>query len=320
MTTTCVSCQGPLRLRAFVHDAVSIHRVLTHLNLPLGYAPAVRTRDYDALVLDMDGTLLDDTGRVPDATARELSRIAKVGVRIMLATGRSALGVRDVALSLGLTVPAIVYNGAGVYDPIEDRMLTCATVPQATVAHLLRSADQMDALAVVSRVDAQYTRGPRTAEERLVLRDYRNLRSVAQSEVPTRDVLRVTLLSELHNDSEGLLAEVRHELDGLDARAHLTHFRLNQLAHFRDSHMQVVDVQPPCKGKAEALDLLLDRHSIAATRVVAVGDADNDLEMLRAAGLGVAMGNATAAAIEAADRQIGPNTGPALAELIAELF
>jgi hypothetical protein len=33
-STTCVSCQGPLRLRAFVHDAVSIHRILTHLNLP----------------------------------------------------------------------------------------------------------------------------------------------------------------------------------------------------------------------------------------------------------------------------------------------
>jgi len=33
-TTTCVNCQGPLRLRAFVHDAVSIHRMLTHLNLP----------------------------------------------------------------------------------------------------------------------------------------------------------------------------------------------------------------------------------------------------------------------------------------------
>ena len=58
----------------------------------------------------------------------------------------------------------------------------------------------------------------------------------------------------------------------------------------------------------------------AARAVVAVGDADNDLPMLEAAGLGVAMGNATAAAKRVASRVIGSNDGDALGALVEELF
>ena len=65
---------------------------------------------------------------------------------------------------------------------------------------------------------------------------------------------------------------------------------------------------------------LRERYGIPADRVVAVGDANNDIEMLEAAGLGVAMGNASEDALAAADRQIGDNNSDAVSQLIDELF
>ena len=66
--------------------------------------------------------------------------------------------------------------------------------------------------------------------------------------------------------------------------------------------------------------MLSERHGIPASRVVAVGDADNDLPMLRVAGLGVAMGNGTDAVKQVARRVIGNNDGDALGALVEELF
>ena len=66
--------------------------------------------------------------------------------------------------------------------------------------------------------------------------------------------------------------------------------------------------------------MLEERYGIPPERVVAVGDAHNDVPMLAGAGLAVAMGNAFRSAREAADRIIGDNNGDAIAELVEELF
>jgi HAD superfamily hydrolase (TIGR01484 family) len=130
--------------------------------------------------------------------------------------------------------------------------------------------------------------------------------------------LRVTLFSQHHRESIVLLEEVQRVL--ADYPAYCTHFALAALPGFRSSHAQVVDVQPDCAGKAEALGLLADRFGIPPERVVAVGDAGNDVPILRAVGLGVAMGNAPPAVQAVAARVIGTNNSSALAELIETVF
>ncbi len=66
--------------------------------------------------------------------------------------------------------------------------------------------------------------------------------------------------------------------------------------------------------------MLEELYGIPAHRVVAVGDATNDIPMLEAAGLGVAMGDGMEEALAAADRVIGGHDTTAIADLVAELF
>ena len=102
--------------------------------------------------------------------------------------------------------------------------------------------------------------------------------------------------------------------------AYYTHFPLSILPAHRASTYQAVDVHPPCRGKAEALRFLLEHFGIPPERVVAVGDASNDVPMVRAAGLGVAMENSMKELLEVADRVIGHHDTTAISELIEELF
>ncbi|MBK7877828.1 MAG: HAD-IIB family hydrolase [Planctomycetes bacterium] len=81
------------------------------------------SRAYDALVLDLDGTLLDDAGRVRPRSRAALQAARAAGVRVLVATGRSSLSAHDVLDELDLDLPAIVFNGAGLYCPKKKRLL-----------------------------------------------------------------------------------------------------------------------------------------------------------------------------------------------------
>jgi Cof subfamily protein (haloacid dehalogenase superfamily) len=275
------------------------------------------SRAYDALVLDIDGTLLDDSEQLSPRTAAAIAGIRERGVQVMLATGRSHHGVRPIAAALALDLPSIVFNGAGIYDLKADRLVHSFTLPTSLVSNLISFAGERDLVPVVARAEGQYVRKA-APDEQPLLTGFVHVTQLPEAELPRSEVLRVTLFSQHHRESSALLRDVEQALAGYPA--YCTHFPLAALANFRDSDAQVVDVQPECAGKAEALKLLSERFGIPAARVVAVGDAGNDILILRAAGLGVAMGNAPPEVKAIAKRVIGTNNTTALAELIETVF
>lgn len=273
-------------------------------------------RSYDALVLDVDGTLLGDDERVHPRTLQALARAHAAGVVVMLATGRAHGTTRGLMRELGLTAPAMVYNGAAVYCPREDRLIERLVLADQLVAELHALATPRDLLTVVEHGDERYARAARNQHEAGLLAWLGCVLHPAEA-LSLGQTVRFTIFSEQHHDSLALHDEVRQVVS---QPAYYTHFGLAMLAGFRDSKVQGLDVHPVCDGKAEAFRVLEAQYGITCGRVVAVGDADNDLPMLKLAGMGVAMGNATDAAKRTARRVIGDNCSDALARLIEELF
>jgi Cof subfamily protein (haloacid dehalogenase superfamily) len=274
-------------------------------------------RAYDALLLDLDGTLVDARDRVHPRTRDALRAAVERDVRVRIATGRSELATIPVLEDLGLSEPAVVFNGAGVWCPLrreflEERVLSDRTLERAVGYGLARGL-----LTVTMGSGRKHAVQPRREAESLALSEMTGLHYVEPVDLLGRRTIRVTVFSDEHSSSQELADDVER---AIDAPVYLTHFPLSVLPNHRDSRMLVVDVHPPCRGKGEALRLLAEEHGIAAERVVAVGDASNDVPMLAAAGLGVAVEGSMREALEVADRVIGPPQTDALGVLVEELF
>src|SRR5688572_6518857 len=276
------------------------------------------SRSFDALVLDLDGTLLDESGRVRPRNLEALRAAQAAGVRVMVATGRSSLSAHPVLEELELELPAIVFNGAGLYCFRRRRLLEERVLSNRSVQRVLQYARARDFLTVVMRSEDKLSTEPHDDEERRALEWMAGLRIVPRDELDAAEyVVRVTLLSRDHGDSGRFAREVEEHVA---APSYITDFPLNVLPHHRASRLDVIDLHPPCQGKGEALRFLAEEHGIPAHRVVAVGDATNDIPMFACAGLSVCMEDGMAEARAAAKRIIGTHAGDAIAELVEELF
>ena len=278
----------------------------------------MRTREHDALVLDLDGTLLDEGGGIDPENLAALRAAGEQGVRVMIATGRSSLSAHPILEALALETPAIVFNGAALYDSRTKRMLEERVLSNRTLSRALAYGRAHDLLTVVMCAQRKLSMRPRTDEEAAALALMTALEYVEPEDLAAAEfAIRVTFFSDRHRTSAELAREVEERID---LPVYLTDFPLSVLPTHRTSALSVVDVHPPCRGKAEALRVLEERYAIDPRRVVAVGDATNDIPMFEAAGLAVAMAGAMEEARLAADRVIGSHDTTAIALLVEELF
>ncbi len=271
-------------------------------------------RAYDAILLDLDGTLVDDSGRVPAGTLAALRSASASGVRVVVATGRSELGAIEVLDQLDIGEVAVVYNGAGLYCPRQGRLIEERILSNGIVRRALDFAERDELLTIAMRGGAKFASPPRNEVEEAALRGLEGL-TVVEGPLPAEHLIRLTFFDETdHLDLERRLREV------VDTPAYFTSFPLSMLVVHKESKLSVVDLHPPCRGKGESLRVLQEHYGIPPERTVAVGDAMNDIPMLEDAGLAVAMEGSTPGVLAAADRVIGSNNSDAIGELVRELF
>ena len=272
---------------------------------------------YRALLLDLDGTLLNSAGGIHPRNRTALAGLEQRGVRVMIVTGRSAMSAAPILDGLDLDLPAVIFNGAAVYCHRRGRLLEERVLANRVVRRALDFGAETEDLTLVQAGERKLANHPNGELEAAALDGLHGVELVEREELRVDCIIRVTFLTMRHTCSVAYSEEVSTRLG---APLYLTDFPLNALPVHRTNPMQVVDVHPPCRGKAEALRILREEYGIRGEDVVAVGDATNDIPMFAGAGLSVAMGDGMQAAQAAADRVIGSHEGDALAELISEVF
>lgn len=265
---------------------------------------------YKLLITDVDGTLLNSRHTVSQQNAQAIQQLMGEGYSFGLATGRIEMSAAPLAGALNVTLPLILYNGARVIDVRSGKILF--------ESHLSGDAVRT-ALGLLSKLPVDvnlYSEGHLFVSERTpaVLEHERKERITALEVgdllkfVRTRCPGPVTKL--LIIGEEQSFAHIRASLD--------PHQHLG--TRLVSSDAIYLEVLPEEASKGAALDVLCRHLDIPLHKVVAMGDAPNDLDMLTAAGLGVAVANAHPDIITAADYVAPSHDENAVAHVIERFF
>ena len=249
------------------------------------------------LALDLDGTLLNEKKEISPRTWAALERARSQGVLVVPVTGRPSQGVPQVVR----TMPGLRYvvssNGATIRDLVTGETLLEKHLSADTCLLVLDKCAHVPMIRQAFRTGVGY----------LSRADYNTLRdryagtSMLQYHLDTRQVLPGTVaefLAAHRQPVEELFFLTDSPREKADLRALLT--GLPGIG-FADPFPNDLEVIAGDIDKGEALRYLLNRLDISPDQVLAMGDGGSDLPMLQAAGIGVAMANATEAVKAGAD-------------------
>lgn len=247
---------------------------------------------YDLGAFDLDGTVLRRDLEITDATREALDALRGRGVRLVVATGRWFSGARRFAGALGFEAedPVICYGGSMVRT-MDGETLLHRTLPRNLGVEALRWAEGrglhtrvfLDGRIVASPDTPAATNFLRRGEEPNV----EVVESPADWLEGSREEPTKLVFVDRPDGVSGWLEAAR---DAFAGRLFVT----RSLPHY-------VEVGGLEGTKAKGLQFLCERWGILPERTLAFGDADNDVDMLRFAGLGVAVGGMTGEVREAAD-------------------
>lgn len=243
--------------------------------------------------VDIDGTLVTDTKELLAETKADIHRFIAAGGVFVLATGRPTPGIRRYAEELDLANRGgyvISYNGARTFDLKAKKPLFQKNIPTHCYPRIFDAADKLhlpltgynkNDVAVTQKANDRYFQ-METSINRLEIQRVPELRTALTYETPK---FLITGEPDFLSDAEGKLRAMLSDLP---------------LAVFRSEPFFLEITARGCDKGAAMLELA-EALGIKREETMACGDGFNDVTMLRAAGLGVAMTNAQIPAKEAAD-------------------
>lgn len=259
------------------------------------------------IAIDMDGTLLDDHQQLSKTNITAIKKATAAGIQIVLASGRPLAGLRPYLTQLDLWQKGhytVTFNGAMVQENATDTAILEHTVDLATfqtfydlsqTLNLHIHAEDKTKIYTPNQDISYYT----AAESALVHLDlrYQPLSDFA----PDKRFAKVMII-----DTPELITAA---LPNVPAELKTKYTIVQSMPFF-------LEVMAKHVNKGQAIMELGQALHLQQNEIMAIGDERNDLSMIQAAGLGVAMGNAVDTVKAAADAITGTNTQNGVAQAI----
>jgi Cof subfamily protein (haloacid dehalogenase superfamily) len=266
------------------------------------------------LFVDLDGTLLNSEKLVSEGNRAAIQRFLDAGHYLVVATGRPVKSGFKVVKSLGLTMPGcymIAYNGGTIFDCSKQEVWSERTLPIEYVKHLFEEAKKCGLHIQTYGVDDKVLTMADTPELQFYLEGNRN-----------------ALDHEICDDVFAVLGKE-------PSKAILIDMNEEKLIAFRDkqqdwaagkcestfSSRQLLEYLPIGVSKGNGVRMLCEMLDVKIEDAYAAGDERNDISMLEAAGVGIAMQNAVDEVKAVADYVTeNDNNHDGIAEVIDKLI
>lgn len=240
----------------------------------------IMNKEIKLIALDMDGTLLNEEGKVSEANKAAIREAEQKGVKVLLSTGRAYASCSEIAKSLELSSYLITVNGSEIFDPtgeLVERNIVGAELIQ-----------WMWDLSQKHKTDFWATSSDRV------------WRGEMPEDIPSYQWLKFGF--NIEDD------KIREEI--------LTMLRENGNLEISNSSPTNIEANAVGINKAKAIEKVCGFLDLRMDEVMAVGDSLNDIAMIKEAGLGVAMGNAQDIVKETADWVTETNNNNGVAKAI----
>jgi len=257
--------------------------------------------DIKLLAIDVDGTLLRSDLRICQGASQACRAAERAGCVVVLATARGPRLTSWIIQALDLTAPTINYNGAVIWNPLDNVPQFHQPLDTEVAKKIIETARTIDPkiMVAVEVLDRWYTdRVDRRFDQ---LTDPDLIEPLER--FLTAPITRLTFLG-MTEQIQAVLEPLRNQF-----------WKQRTIAlHTPDS--QIIQITHPLADKAIALQRVAKRLGVGPEQVMVIGDADNDLAMMEWAGFSVAVKNATDNIKNAANAIVPSNDDQGVARAI----
>ena len=278
------------------------------------------------IALDLDRTTLDSQGHLSEENRTAIGRAASAGIHVVVASGRSLDSLPAEITEIPGVRYAITSNGAAVYDLCERKCLRQFKMTPESVEDILRHTEQ-------GRMKIEYLEETEISYEAFIDgRAFAESRYVAD---PVRFGAMPQAIPYIQStrrpieDMRTFIREHKSELDCVDLVVKSEEMKnklwKNLRENVRDVYItssvrQLLEISHRDAGKESGAKFLLEYLGLTREELAAFGDGDNDSGLLKYAGIGFAVANASPECREAADEIVASNDEYGVAQGINKIL
>lgn len=272
--------------------------------------------DIKLIAFDLDDTFLYSDKSVPAENVRALEEAVARGACVVPASGRIYSGMPEAVRALPFVRYCITVNGAYVYDALEDTNLRRAELSAELSLRLMEYADSQPVIYDCYKDNWGFmTRSMYDCAEDYV-KSPGILKLVKQLRTPVDSL--PAMIRSLGEPVQKLQFYVKHQEDRQritdDLRAKFPGICVTSSLPFN------IEINSAAASKGQALAALCEHLGIDRAQTMAFGDGTNDCDMLRTAGIGIAMANAVLEVKQAADYITASNDECGVAQAIRKFM
>ena len=266
------------------------------------------------LAIDLDGTLLNGRSKLTSRSLRAIEQCVERGLYVGICTGRSVMTCRTLADSMPLNAPHIIQGGALIVEPDTWAPVFYANLPPDAARPVVETMRKLALPTVLYEPMPDgyrfyFDRSAPIPEPMQLYLDFNELRQRELADVREMLVGPVALVATV--GKREVLRTLDDELRRMSVRGSI----INEHNRTHPDYGELY-VLPEGANKGTALRRACDHLGITTDDAMAFADNLNDLDLIEAAGIGVAVGNAVDEVKAAADLVIGPNDEHGVAQAI----
>ncbi len=288
---------------------------------------------YKLIAIDLDGTMLNSYGIVSEETKKTIKKVEEQGVEVVIASGRPIASIKEIAKEIDSKNYFIAGNGAIIYDMKKEEIIYEKTMPKEKILEIVKICEEnsisynvyteTEILAKALKFNVLYYHKENLKKEenkKTKINIVNDMYEYIKNKQDAR-FLKITICDEsktVFNSIIRKLKEVKN-IEILEV-SHMARKTITQGTEEYSISYYYTEISRENVDKWNAIEFLIEKLGIKKEEVMAIGDNSNDKEMIKNAGLGVAMKQSTPAILELANEVTDGNNEDGVAKILQKYY